>query len=136
MELVVVRPGTAADLETVRAIQRDAPEAAQWAVGEYLNYQFAVAEREGQPVGFAVWREVGEGEWELLNLAVAKGARRGGIGAKLIEKLPAGRVFLEVRASNEAALALYSRCGFRRLGVRKKYYQFPTDDGIVMERQK
>ena len=40
--------------------------------------------------------------------------------------------FLEVRSSNRAAIALYSRFGFKQVGVRKKFYEDPVEDGIVM----
>ena len=40
--------------------------------------------------------------------------------------------FLEVRKSNQAAIALYSRLGFQEVGVRKNFYEDPVEDGIVM----
>lgn len=136
MELVVVRQGAPADLAAISAIQIASPEAAQWPVADYLAYEFAVAEWDGKPAGFAVWRAVGEGEFELLNLAVDLPIRRRGVGAALIAALPSGRVFIEVRESNTGARAFYLRYGFTLIGVRKKYYRSPTEDGIVMERQK
>lgn len=132
----MIRAGTAGDLERVEAIQREAPEAAQWPVGDYLEYQFVVAEREGELAGFAVLRGLGEGEWELLNLAVAGEWRRRGVGRELVEALPAGRVFLEVRESNAGARGLYESSGFRVVGKRRGYYAGPVEDGIVMEREK
>jgi len=45
-------------------------------------------------------------------------------------------VYLEVRESNGAALRLYESMGFRRAGVRPKYYERPKEAGIVMKRQK
>ena len=41
-------------------------------------------------------------------------------------------IYLEVRASNESALRLYDRFGFTRVGVRKRYYDQPKEDAIVM----
>lgn len=132
----MIRPGAAADLAAVQAIQDAAPEAAQWPVADYLAHSFAVAEMDGAVAGFAVWRSVAEGEWELLNLAVDPQWRRRGVGNALVSALPAGRVFLEVRESNPAALALYGNNGFTVCGRRRRYYQSPVEDGIVMEMQK
>ena len=42
-------------------------------------------------------------------------------------------LYLEVRASNQAAIALYERFGFRDVGRRRNYYQHPTEDARVME---
>lgn len=132
----MIRAGVAGDLEAVAAIQAEAPEASQWSVADYLEYSFVVAEQGGAVAGFAVWRGVGEGEWELLNTAVARAFRRRGVGGALLGALPAGRVFLEVRESNAAARRLYEANGFRVVGKRRGYYRHPAEDGIVMEREK
>jgi [ribosomal protein S18]-alanine N-acetyltransferase len=50
--------------------------------------------------------------------------------------LPAGRVFLEVRESNANARRLYEQCGFAVIGKRRRYYQHPAEDGIVLERKR
>jgi len=42
------------------------------------------------------------------------------------------RVYLEVRASNRAAIALYEKCGFNCIGKRSAYYRYPTEDALVM----
>jgi ribosomal-protein-alanine N-acetyltransferase len=41
-------------------------------------------------------------------------------------------VFLEVRESNEAALALYRKRGFEQVGVRKQYYDRPQEDARIL----
>ena len=43
-----------------------------------------------------------------------------------------GPFFLEVRASNTPAQALYKAAGFREAGLRKNYYQNPAEDGLIM----
>ena len=45
----------------------------------------------------------------------------------------AGRMLLEVRKSNKAAIDLYEKYQFTRLGERKNYYSNPTEDAIIME---
>jgi ribosomal-protein-alanine N-acetyltransferase len=81
-------------------------------------------------------------EAELLNLAVAETARGQGIGAALVEQAKrdatewgAWAIFLEVRASNAAALALYERAGFREVGRRKDYYRRPSEDALILRRE-
>jgi [ribosomal protein S18]-alanine N-acetyltransferase len=80
-------------------------------------------------------------EAHLLNLSVARGAQRSGLGWRTLDWMAdvargyGGRtMLLEVRPSNEAAIRLYQRYGFERIGVRRGYY--PTDggreDAIVM----
>ena len=135
-EDVVIRAGTVADLERIETIQRASPEASQWTVSDYLYYSFVVAEIDGVIGGFAVWRGVDLDEWELLNIAVDPAFRGRGLGRALIDALPAGRVFLEVRESNAHARRLYERCGFVAIGKRRKYYQHPAEDGIVLERKR
>lgn len=85
---------------------------------------FAVAEVEG----FILIRVVVD-EAEILTLAVRPSARRGGLGARLVEAamvraaaLGAERIFLEVAESNVAARALYARSGFVEMGRRRGYY--------------
>jgi len=41
-----------------------------------------------------------------------------------------------VRSRNSAALALYNKLGFEKLGVRKNFYSFPKDDAVVMQYNK
>ena len=73
------------------------------------------------------------GEAELLDLVVGPKHQGQGIGKALLEwivlQLPefADRFFLEVRESNQSALALYQNVGFVEVGVRPKYY--PADHG-------
>ena len=132
----MIRAGAASDLERVEAIQKASPEASQWTVSDYLYYSFVVAEIDGAVAGFAVWRGVDTDEWELLNIAVDPAWRGRGVGRAMIDALPAGRVFLEVRESNANARRLYEACGFVVIGRRRRYYQHPAEDGIVLERKR
>src|SRR5579862_1640213 len=96
----LVRPGAAADLAEVAAIQAASPEAAQWPPQDYLGFDFRVCILEGRIAGFAISRATGPDERELLNLAVAPEFRRRGAGACLVQSLlsaSTGPVFLEVR---------------------------------------
>lgn len=79
------------------------------------------------------------GTGEITNVAVKSTHRRKGIGAKLLEKLyeegaslDTREFFLEVRESNQAAIALYSCQGFVKEGIRKNFYQKPVENAVIM----
>ena len=81
------------------------------------------------------------GEGEITNVAVKSSCRRNGIGGMLLEKLyeegallDTQEFFLEVRESNEAAIALYSRQGFVKEGIRKNFYEQPVENALIMWR--
>jgi ribosomal-protein-alanine N-acetyltransferase len=78
-------------------------------------------------------------EMHLLNFAVDPPLQGRGIGGFLMDWMLAEaarngfrRVSLEVRASNEAAIALYGSRGFRRVFVRKGYYTDNGEDALIM----
>ncbi|MHC4924988.1 MAG: ribosomal protein S18-alanine N-acetyltransferase [Planctomycetota bacterium] len=89
-------------------------------------------------IGYSVlWCILDQGE--LANIAIADGHRGRGLGAHLLGRmLDVGRerdvasVYLEVRASNQAAIGLYERFGFAQIGVRRRYYDQPREDALVM----
>ena len=77
---------------------------------------------------------------ELGNLAVHPDFQGRGVGARLLErnlrtcrKRGVVAVFLEVRASNRRAIALYERYGFKGIGLRKRYYGHPPEDALIMK---
>jgi ribosomal-protein-alanine N-acetyltransferase len=89
-------------------------------------------------VGFIVYWLVHD-EVHVLNIATAREERRRGVGRALMEEAAdAGRrrgatlATLEVRRSNEAAIALYRALGYRQAGVRPNYYAEEKEDAIVM----
>jgi ribosomal-protein-alanine N-acetyltransferase len=78
-------------------------------------------------------------EADIQTLAVAPAARRNGLGRTLVTALlaeaavrGAAEVFLEVRADNPNARALYDSLGFEQIAVRTKYYQPDGVDAQVM----
>ncbi len=99
-----------------------------------------VAENPDQVIGYVVAREAA-GTGEILNLAVDLPHRRRGIARSLLEaalaalrRRRAEEVYLEVRASNEAAQGLYRRAGFVPVGRRRGYYRNPAEDALVLRR--
>lgn len=139
------RKMTASDVDAVEAIER-VMHASPWTRGNFSDsidagYHCWIAERDGRLAAYAIVA-VGAEEAHLLNLTVAKEWQRQGIGAaftaflkKLARDYGAGRMFLEVRPSNDAARALYARAGFAEIGVRRAYYPAAQgrEDAVVME---
>ena len=75
--------------------------------------------------------------WHLMNVAVAPERRRRGVARRLISRLMeeggGGLPFtLEVRVSNNEAIAMYESLGFRSAGVRPRYYQDNGEDALIM----
>jgi ribosomal-protein-alanine N-acetyltransferase len=75
--------------------------------------------------------------WHLMNVAVSPERRRAGIAKQLIARLfeEAGgdsRYTLEVRVSNQVAITMYERLGFRSAGVRRRYYHDNGEDALIM----
>ncbi len=139
---------TAADLEAVMAIARSLPHAPQW---PRSVYQTALdPERRPQRIallaqdaaytvaGFVVASFITP-DAELETIAVAAKFQRRGIASQLFQALSAELrlvritdLVLEVRASNQPALALYRALGFTRSGLRPRYYADPIEDAILM----
>jgi len=78
-------------------------------------------------------------ELHILDLATLPSMRRQGIARRLVlaaivqgHERGVRRTFLEVRASNDEALALYGGLGFTRSMVREGYYDMPIEDAVVM----
>jgi [ribosomal protein S18]-alanine N-acetyltransferase len=127
---------------------RDVPELATIAAECGLQVDFVaelkrpyalllVARETGPVVGFLLaWRAADE--LHLTDLGVTASARRRGLARALVLRLlaePARVVVLEVRASNEAALALYRGLGFMELDRRARYYADTGEDAVVMQRE-
>jgi ribosomal protein S18 acetylase RimI-like enzyme len=138
---ILLRPAEDADLEMMARIQEASPEGAQWGARDFLEYDCRVALWRGSNTvaGFLASWETAPGEREILNLAVAPSERRKGVALRLLEnelgdqpENRQGSWFLEVRESNAPAIALYESVGFRRVGLRKDYYDDPSEAGIVM----
>ena len=94
------------------------------------------AEEDGRLVGYTVCSRYAD-VWHLMNIAVEPARRRVGIATQLMTRLfeetgARARMTLEVRASNDAAIAMYERFGFRRAGERRRYYQDNGEDALVM----
>jgi [ribosomal protein S18]-alanine N-acetyltransferase len=78
--------------------------------------------------------------WHLMNVAVEPRRQRHGIASALLDRLfeqadkPSEQYTLEVRTSNEDAIRLYERFGFRAAGRRRAYYHDNREDALIMWR--
>ena len=89
-------------------------------------------------VGYLFFRVIAD-EMQIMRIAVAPDWRRQGIAGQILGRglekaLEAGAAasFLEVRASNIPAMALYSGMGFRRIGQRPGYYPETGEDALIL----
>jgi ribosomal-protein-alanine N-acetyltransferase len=108
---------------------------------------YFVAVREGESDGAidgyaGLLAPVSAQQADIQTIAVAERARRSGLGRTMMQHLMtearqrgASEVFLEVRADNPGAQALYTMLGFEIIGVRARYYQPDGVDAIVMRCQ-
>jgi ribosomal-protein-alanine N-acetyltransferase len=140
---ITIRPFEAGDVDSVLALEQECQELAHWSRRDYQDVLHGamegwIAAHEETVAGFVVIRRIHH-EVEILNLAVARDERRKGIGTKLLEtalenaaKQGVLGTFLEVRMSNDAALSLYRRHGFRVVGRRLGYYHSPNEDALTL----
>ncbi|MCR4650117.1 MAG: ribosomal protein S18-alanine N-acetyltransferase [Lachnospiraceae bacterium] len=103
------------------------------------NALYIVAVEDGIVCGAAgLLAVVGEGD--ICNIVVDKAHRSKGIGSKLVAELirlgrrdyGIGDLTLEVRVSNETAIHMYEKAGFRSEGVRPHFYDEPDEDALIM----
>ena len=137
-----MRPALAGDLDELAQWEARNDRGAGWNHRD-LSEEWAhahsslwVAHRGEALMGYMAVRRMPDG-YELMNILVPPGARRRGVASALLEVLHglegAVSVFLEVRASNTAALGLYRRLGYEQVGVRHVYYR-DGEDAVLMTR--
>ena len=119
-----------------------------WTLGIFRDclragYPAWVLQSDLEMIGYGVL-SVAAGEAHLLNVCIAPGHQGRGHGRRLLRGLErsargqgARRVFLEVRPSNPAAIALYQDEGFNEIGRRPRYYPAHNgrEDAIVMAKE-
>lgn len=140
------RPMVAADLDAVLAIEVRA-YSHPWTRGNFIDSLAAGYSAEvrvdgaGQVLGYSVAMP-GVEETHLLNLSVAPEGQRQGHGTALLRRVAASarargdlRLWLEVRASNDAGRGLYLAFGFVEVGLRRGYYPAELqrrEDAVLM----
>jgi ribosomal-protein-alanine N-acetyltransferase len=142
-----IRPATVDDLADVMEVEL-ASFTDPWSEQAYrdsLESDRAVMHVAVDPAGRIVGHSVtyfAADEAELATIAVAASVRRSGIGRGLLDQSVAEcrvrgsrKLFLEVRASNTGAQAMYAAAGFAAVGRRRAYYNLPTEDAVLMMRE-
>ena len=140
---------TPQDLHEVLSIESSA-SLTPWSLNMFIEemknpfaYCFVMKREEGAKpsvIGFICFRNVTE-ESELLNIGVHPHYRQGGLGKKLMQfyidfcdPLEIKKFYLEVNASNQAAIHLYQGFSYQSFGMRKKFYQGKFDALLMMKR--
>ncbi|HEM6494702.1 ribosomal protein S18-alanine N-acetyltransferase [Streptococcus suis] len=129
--------------EAVLAVMESVYEQSPWTLEQIASSMSSQDEDyylayEGQElVGFLVVQTVLD-EMEILQIAVKADFQRLGIASQLMAAVMDwdGDIFLEVRESNSAAQALYTRQHFTKIGKRKDYYRNPVEDAVLMKRER
>lgn len=153
---ITIRRLVRGDADSILAIQSSCPELAPWSKCDYEEMA------EGNTVGWVasnpapgisanfdagsiagfITARVAADEIEILNLGVDPNQRRHGVAKALLKAAfawgaenHARQAFLEVRASNSAAIQFYESFGFRAAGRRAKYYSSPIEDALQLAAQ-
>jgi ribosomal-protein-alanine N-acetyltransferase len=135
---------TADDIDSVLAIETRI-YTHPWTHGNFSDslaagYHCPIMEIDEEIVGYSVVM-VAASEAHVLNLSIAAGWQRHGLGRELLDHIlklvrseMVERILLEVRRSNTAAQALYEERGFSQIAARRDYYpaQSGREDAVVM----
>ncbi len=141
--MLLIREMKADDVEIVSKIESEvfsmpwsAKDFLEMVEADYANYY--VAELDGEIAGCCGIRNIA-GDGEITNVVVAPSYRRRGIALKMMEymleeavKAGIGDCTLEVRVSNQPAIRLYERLGFKGEGIRPHFYDKPDEDALIM----
>ena len=133
------------DINAVVAIEEESYGLHHWSKESFFNElyndlakYFCAFNEDGVLVGYAgIWRILEEAH--ITNISVKPDFRRKKIGETLLKtiidfcyKEGVKYLTLEVRVSNQKAINLYEKYGFKSLGVRKAYYQDNNEDALIM----
>ena len=146
-----LRRATLDDLDAIMVLESATFESDAWSRaimraelahphGYYLVVESSDSARDGLDGYAGLLAPAGSGQGDIQTIAVAPAARRRGLGRTLMVALldearrrAAAEVFLEVRADNPNAQALYLSLGFEQIAVRPNYYQPDGVDAHIMK---
>ena len=141
--IVRVREMTPEDIEDAALLEKTNLGKEAWTQKQLIDAMtrddtiYLVAQKAGRIVGLCGLQNI-SGEGEITNVSVARDVRGEGIGYKMVKQLLERGVgigvkdyTLEVRASNESAIRLYEKLGFKSEGVRPGFYDEPKDDAVI-----
>lgn len=140
---VIIRKATIGDANDIARIEKEC-FSSPWSVESVISElerenTYMIAAFDGEELcGYAGMYFVCD-EGYVSNIAVSENNRRCGIGAKLVDRLMIflreqhlSFLSLEVRKSNTAAIKLYDKLGFVKVGERKNFYTKPVEDAVIM----
>lgn len=143
---IIVEKMEKSDLDAVFEIEKASYGEHHWSRESFLNeignnlayYIVAKNPQTNEVVGYlGSWFIIDE--CHITNVAVNPKLRRQKIAHQLLQNLVEEcykkmmkYITLEVRVSNESAINLYEKFGFKSVGVRKKYYQDNNEDALIM----
>ncbi len=141
---ILIRRMEYGDIDAVAAIGREifsepwTERGFEYAIDVSENVFLVAESPDGRITGYCGLYALAD-EGEIVSVAVVESLRGKGIGRAMMEELlrlavrqGVERIFLEVRASNEAAISLYRREGFLPCGTRSDFYRYPTEDALLM----
>ena len=143
MEYLNMRPEHIAQVAELEKLCFSAPWSETAVRGELTNpLSLWIVAVDGDTVAGYIGSQSVMGEADMMNVAVSPSYRRQGIAEKLVvslvEKLAEQNVLsltLEVRASNEPAIALYEKLSFLQVGRRPNYYTKPKEDALILRKE-
>lgn len=147
-KLVDYRPARVSDLDAIMAIENQSfpTPTRRETYEEEMGFEFylkrvAELKQDSGIAGYA-FCVMTPPEASINTLAVRKDLRNQGLASYLLGKilddlrnLKVHEAWLQARVNNFAALALYSRLGFEKIGVRPKYYPDTGEDSIVLKKE-
>lgn len=140
---IKIRPMEKRDVDEVAEVEQECfsqPWTKEGIESELSNdtARFLVAEQMGEIAGYLGMHIVLD-ECYIANIGTKQKYRRKGIANQLLESGEAKAkeekcafISLEVRVSNEKAIALYSKRGYNKIGIRKNFYSEPTENALIM----
>ena len=145
MSDIIIRKAAAEDVPAIAEIEKASiPQPwSEAAFADALTQENAVtlvAEVDGEIAGFITGVFLFDNA-DIYSVATAEQYRKKGIGGKLLQAffdtLPneVETVGLEVRESNLAAISLYEKHGFERVGLRKNFYEQPRENAVLYTKQ-
>ena len=142
----IIRPMEIKDIVQVAAIEKDI-FSVPWSANSFIeasqneNNIYLVCAQNDEVTGYCgLWTVLGEGD--VTNVAVSKKHRGKGYGRALLKELEnrgrkkdVSKYFLEVRQSNIIAFKLYLSLGYEKIGIRKNFYERPSEDAVIMSKE-
>lgn len=142
---MIIRPMTKNDAQQVSLIEKSifsipwSKESFEDACTKDTNI-YLVCEINGNIAGYCgMWTVFGEGN--ITNMAVDENCRQQGVAYAMMQSMEelarqkdVDAFFLEVRESNLAAQKLYEKMGYINIGKRKRFYERPVEDAIIMSK--